>query len=219
MSRAAFRELLDIQIRVNKKTFNSEKKIEVQHDNIMKLIMKNAEETVLYVYIFNLDSLWQIKKLSYEVISEHNHNHDLKYTEMTIKKIKMTISSAMSEYNLCENIIKIFVTFQSTSFDLLELSNLDELDKTNVEDRTNHSNNHESDDWVTLNFSISSSSSNLFCSETLHLKSSSTINLFCLLLCSCFTVALTETFFSSQSSMLIYFQYVQIAVDEILNAF
>ena len=58
MFKAVFRESLDIQIRVNKKTFNSEKQLKVQHDNIVKLIMKNAEETALYVYVFNLSSLW-----------------------------------------------------------------------------------------------------------------------------------------------------------------
>ena len=126
----------------------------MQHSNIVKLVMKNAKETVLYIYVFNLDSLWQVEEMSYEVILEHNHNHDLKFTGISSKKIKMIVPHVMSEYDSCENIIKIFVTSQLTSFNSLELSNLDKIDKTNVEDRTNHSNNHESENWETLNFSI-----------------------------------------------------------------
>ena len=41
--------------------------------------------------------------MSYEVISERNH--DLKFTGISSKKIKMTVSFAMSEYDSCEDII------------------------------------------------------------------------------------------------------------------
>lgn len=154
MPRAAFRKLLDIQIRANKKASNPGEKIEVQHGNIVELVMKNAGETALYVYVFNLGPLWQVKGLCCEVIPERNHDHDLKFTGIALKKIKMTVPPAMSGYGSCEDIIKVFVTSQPTSFDSLELPNLDEVGKTNVGDRTNRPNNHESDDWVALNFPI-----------------------------------------------------------------
>ena len=66
----------------------------------------------------------------------------------------MTVPPAMNEHDFCEDIVKIFVTSQPTSFDLLELPPLDELGKMNVGDRTSRSNNHESEDWVALNFPL-----------------------------------------------------------------
>lgn len=84
--------------------------------------------------------------MSYKVIPERNHDHDLKFTGIALKKIKMTVPPTIREYGSYEDIIKIFVTSQPTSFNSLELLNLDELRKTNVEDRTNRLNNHKLDD-------------------------------------------------------------------------
>ncbi|KAL8800740.1 MAG: hypothetical protein Q9182_004945 [Xanthomendoza sp. 2 TL-2023] len=152
MPRAAFRESLDVQIRANRKASNLEEQIEVQHGNIVELVMKNAGDTAIYVYVYNLGPLWQVKGMSYEVIPERNHDGDLKFIGISSKKIKMTVPPAMSGYGSCEDIIKVFVTSQPTSFDSLELPNLDELGKTNVGDKTNRPNSHESGDWVALNF-------------------------------------------------------------------
>ena len=105
--------------------------------------------------MYNLDPFWQIKGLlyaSYESIPECNP--DLRFTGMSSKKIKMTVPSAMSGYGSCEDIIKVFVTSQPTSFDSLELSMLDEIGKTSVGDRISHPNNDGSEDWVALNFPI-----------------------------------------------------------------
>ena len=65
---------------------------------------------------------------------------------MSSKKIKMTVSHVMSEYDFCENIIKVFITSQLTLFNSLKLSKLDKIDKTSVEDRISHSNNNGSED-------------------------------------------------------------------------
>ena len=92
--------------------------------------------------------------MSYEAVPERNHDHDRKFTGTSSKKIKMTVPPLMKDYGFCEDVIKLFVTTQSTSFDLLELPTLDELGKINVRDRTGRSNDHESEDWVALNFPI-----------------------------------------------------------------
>jgi len=154
MPRAAFRESLDIQITANGKAFDPREQIEVRHDSIVELVMKNVGETALYVYVYNLGPLWQVKGMSYEVIPERNRDDDLKFTGISSKKIKMTVPPAMSGYGSCEDIMKVFVTSLPTSFDSFELPNLDELGKANVGDRTNRPNNHESEDWVALNFPI-----------------------------------------------------------------
>ena len=157
ITKAAFRESLDIQIRANRKSFNPKEQIEVQHGDIVEMIMKNMGETTLYVYVYNLSPLWQVKGMSHEVIPERNHDRDLKFTGISSKKIKMTVPPAMSDYGSCEDIIKVFVTSQPTSFDSLELPNIDELGKIIVGDRIPRPNNHESEDWVALNFLIRTS--------------------------------------------------------------
>ena len=155
MPRAAFRESLDIRIRANGKTFDPGEQIEVRHGSIVELVMKNVGETALYVHMYNLGPFWQVKGFlhaSYEAIPERNH--DLGFTGMSSKKIRMTVPPAMSGYGSCEDIMKVFVTSQPTSFDLLELPNLDELGKTKIGDRMSRPSNHGLEDWVALNFPI-----------------------------------------------------------------
>ena len=155
MPTAALRKSLDIWIRANGKDFGPGEQIEVRHGSIVDLVIKNAGGTALYVHVYNLGPLWQIKGIlhaSYEAIPERNN--DLKFTGVSPKKIKMTVPPAISGYGSCEDVIKIFVTSQPTSFGSLELPNLDELGKTNVGDRVSRPSNHESDDWMALNFPI-----------------------------------------------------------------
>ena len=57
MPKATFRESLDIRIIANRKTFNPGEQIEVQHGDVVELVMKNVGETTLYVYVYNLGPL------------------------------------------------------------------------------------------------------------------------------------------------------------------
>ena len=157
MPKAGFRESFAIQMRANRKIFDPGEQVEVQHGDIVELIMKNVGKTTLYIYVYNLGPLWQVKGMSPEIIPERHHDCDSKFTGMASKKIKMTVPPTMKDYGSCEDIIKVFVTSQPTSFDLLELPNLDELGKTNVGDRTDRPDNDELEDWVALSFPIRTS--------------------------------------------------------------
>ena len=155
MPTAAFTKSLDIWIKANGKAFGPGEQIEVQHGSIVGLVVKNVGGTALYVHVYNLVPLWQIKGIlhaSYEAIPERND--DLRFTGVSPKKIKMTVPPAIGGYGWCEDVIKVFITSQSTSFGSLELPNVDELGKTNVGDRVSRPSNHESDDWLALNFPI-----------------------------------------------------------------
>lgn len=154
MPRAAFKKSLDIHLRANRKDFNPGEQIEVQHGKVVELIMENVGETALYVYVYNLGPLWQVQEICHEVIPKRNHDRDRKFMGTYSRKMKMTVPPAMNDYRSCEDIIKVFVTSQPTSFDSLELPNIDELGKTTVGDRTNRPDNHESEDWVAFNFPI-----------------------------------------------------------------
>ncbi|KAL9609951.1 MAG: hypothetical protein Q9167_005324 [Letrouitia subvulpina] len=153
--KTAFKESLDVWIRANGKTFAQREQIEVRHGSIVELVMKNVGETDLYVHVYSLGPFWQIKGLlysSYESIPKCNP--DLGFKGMSSKKIRMAVPPAMSGYGSCEDIIKVFVTSQPTSFDSLELPNLDELGKASVRDRISRPSNDRSEDWVALNFPI-----------------------------------------------------------------
>ncbi|CAP61499.1 uncharacterized protein PODANS_4_1180 [Podospora anserina S mat+] len=63
---------------------------------------------------------------TYKVIP--SHMGDVAFQGSSSKKlIKVTVPPLLTEYGSCEDIIKIFVTSQPTSFDLLEPPNIDEL--------------------------------------------------------------------------------------------
>ena len=153
--KAAFEKSLDVWIKANGKAFAQKEQIEVRHGSIVELVVKNVGESTLHVHVYNLGPLWQIKGLlraSYESIPQRNTG--LFFTGMSSKKIKMTVPPTMNGYGSCEDIIKVFVTSQPTSFDSLELPKLDELGKTSVRNRISRPSNDGSEDWIALNFPI-----------------------------------------------------------------
>jgi hypothetical protein len=66
----------------------------------------------------------------------------------------MTVPPVLQEYRSCEDVIKVFITSQPTSFSSLELSIFDGLAKTHAKDRISEPDKYESGDWVALNFPI-----------------------------------------------------------------
>ncbi|KAJ5726429.1 caspase [Penicillium malachiteum] len=159
--KAAFRASFDIQIASDRAVFSPEEQIEVRHNSIMEVSIINKGDTALYAHMYNLDSSWRVKGMlyaTYETILPRKNacNGDLSYLGRFSKKIKMTVPPMMREYGSCEDIIKVFVTSQPTSFDLLELPNLHGLVSTIAEARLSHSssNSHVSEDWVALSFPI-----------------------------------------------------------------
>jgi hypothetical protein len=110
--------------------------------------------------VYNLGPCWQVKGIFcgiYEAIPRKVlGNGDVDFTGMSPRRMKMTVPFVMHKYCSSEDIIKVFVTSQPTSFDSLELPNLDELGKTNAGDWI-YPSSHVLEDWVALNFSIRTS--------------------------------------------------------------
>jgi hypothetical protein len=128
---------------------------------IVTVAIENLGDIALYAYVYNLGPCWQVKGIfcgTYEAIPARKvlRNGDVEFTGTSARKIKMTVPFVMHEYGSCEDIIKVFVTSQPTSFDSLELPNLDELAETNAGDRI-HPSGHVLEDWVALNFFIRTS--------------------------------------------------------------
>jgi hypothetical protein len=60
-------------------------------------------------------------------------------------------------YRQCEDIIKVFITSQPTSFDSLELPKLGESVKRNATSRARREEGDSSEEWAALNFPIRTS--------------------------------------------------------------
>ncbi|OTA55323.1 putative caspase [Hypoxylon sp. EC38] len=139
--------------------------IETKQDETLKfnleLEVENKGTNDLYVYVYNLGPYKQIQNIlrgTYEVVTAVNRSAPLK--PVFRKKVKTTIPPGMLEkgYRHCEDIIKIFVTSQPTSFDILELSKIgSESSKKKLTSRAGNGDTSCSSDWCALNFYIRTS--------------------------------------------------------------
>jgi len=150
---------------------HSECLVEVEDGNMVKLVVENKEKELkeggrpLHVHLYGMNSCWEIENLlcaDHEVIPPAFSNENKEdFKEGTDgkweKKIKMTVPQELRDkgQHQCDDIFKVFLTFQSTSFMLLELPELGKL----VERRGISRGNGQhpgllSEDWVVLNFRI-----------------------------------------------------------------
>jgi hypothetical protein len=150
---AAFRDSFHVQIVSGQDVFGPGKQIEARHDSIIEVMIENLGETGIYAHVYNLGPCWRVKSIlhgTYEKIPPHDGDLN---TAKCKKKIRMTIPPVMHQHGSCDDVIKVFITSQPTSFDLLELPNLDELARRSS-NRISHPYSRESEDWVALNFPI-----------------------------------------------------------------
>ena len=104
--------------------------VEAEHDEIkFELVVENKENKELYIYIYDMGPFWQIRNLlegTYECSPPQHIS--IGFTGVFKKRIKMRVPQEMRDKGIyqCEDIIKVFVTSQPSSFDLLELPKLGE---------------------------------------------------------------------------------------------
>ncbi|KAI1370097.1 putative caspase [Hypoxylon crocopeplum] len=152
--KTSFGKSFDIWIMGDRRYRHGEQ-IEVEHDGYISVFMKNKGNTDLYVHVYNLSPRWGISNIlskGYEVVPNQNDEHK-------IREIHMTIPLMMQEHGSCEDIIKVFVTTHPTSFELLELPNLNEQAKQEkrTQNRGTPPNNPIPKDWTAFNFYIHTS--------------------------------------------------------------
>jgi len=135
--------------------------VEVEHDEeakfMFELQIENKGNKDLFVYIYNMGSFWQIQNIlrgSYEVVPPQNS--DQRFTGIFRKKLKTVVPSGMKKgHRQCEDIVKVFVTSQPTSFDLLELPKLgDPVKRDRISRASRDSGSPSSEDWAALNFPV-----------------------------------------------------------------
>jgi hypothetical protein len=157
-----FRELFSVKlINSSGKTFGAGQAIEVGHKDMMELEVQNKGCRALYLHVYNLGPRWQIENIfrgTYEVIPTRDPERG--FSGMTKRKLKMTIPSEMVEkgHYQCEDIIKVFLTAQPTTFVSLEMPKINESAKMNANRASSpiadpsSSGGESSDDWAVLNF-------------------------------------------------------------------
>ncbi|KAI1123529.1 putative caspase [Nemania abortiva] len=137
--------------------------IEMKQDEKSKytfeLVVENQGRRELYVYVYNMGPYKQIQNIlrgTYEVIPSPYFGST--YTPRFRRKLKTAIPREMIDkgHLQCEDIIKVFLTSQPTSFDLLELPKIGESLKGDSS-RAGRHDADPSEDWAALNFVIRTS--------------------------------------------------------------
>lgn len=145
--------------------FNPGCLIEVKHEEAAKftltLEIRNLRRENLYIYIYNLGPDWQVANIyhgTYEAIPQLKSID--KFTGTLTKRFKTKVPLEMRKkgYQECEDIIKIFVTSEPTSFDVLELPKLGELVKAKEPIRGGSKSSTDiSQSWAALSFTVRTS--------------------------------------------------------------
>ncbi|KAI0133388.1 putative caspase [Hypoxylon sp. NC0597] len=162
----SFRESFKAQIiSRTREHFNPGILIETKQDETSKfnfeLQVENKGTNDIYVYVYNLGPYKQIQNIlrgTYEVVPAVNRAAPL--APLFKKKVKTTIPAEMIEkgHRHCEDIIKVFVTSQPTSFDILEIGKIgSESAKKKFISRAGKGDISCSPDWNALNFYIRTS--------------------------------------------------------------
>jgi hypothetical protein len=138
--------------------------VEVEEDEeakfMFELQFENKGNKNIYVYVYDMGTCWQIENIlrgSYEVVPSKNSGQG--FTRVLKKKLKTMVPAEIRKkgHRQCEDIIKVFITSQPTSFDLLELPKLGESVKRNATSRARGEDGDSSEEWAALNFPIRTS--------------------------------------------------------------
>ncbi|KAK3378915.1 hypothetical protein B0T24DRAFT_589525 [Lasiosphaeria ovina] len=101
--------------------------VQVDHSEkqwTFELRVENKGDKALYLYVYDMGPLWQIEGIdfgTYQVVPPRDD--DRGFSGTVKKKLKTIIPAVMlaEGHRQCRDIIKVFVTSQPTSFDILEL--------------------------------------------------------------------------------------------------
>ncbi|KAI1151404.1 hypothetical protein F4825DRAFT_462633 [Nemania diffusa] len=133
--------------------------VNVKEQELLHLVVENEGKMDLYVHVFNLDSLGQVEnilKASYVVISPPNLDDG--FTGEWVKKLQTHVPPGFIQQGIanCEDIIKIFITSQPTSFAPLEMQQLHDSNDSRVVELPDreHTPYTGKEDWVALDFRI-----------------------------------------------------------------
>jgi len=144
------------------KAFDKDQVIEVKHKEIIVLEIQNKGQGALYVHVYDLGSGWEVENIcggSFETIPARDPALNL--PGLYRKLVRLTVPSDMLEkgYKECEDVIKVFITKQPTTFVNLEMPNINTFTKMDANAAMIPSADPGKigvtpDDWIGLSFHI-----------------------------------------------------------------
>jgi hypothetical protein len=129
--------------------------VKIRSGNTMTLEVQNHGSRTLYLHVYDMGPRWEVRnalKGTYEAIPARDPVDG--YSGVTRKKLKMTVPAEMMREG-CEDVVKVFITAQPTTFACLEMPKVGEAAKVGAgQDPLVGGGGGEegSDDWAALNF-------------------------------------------------------------------
>lgn len=99
----------------------------VPDNGLLRLTVENNSEHCSYIHVYDMGPSWQVQNLmSAEYFTLPPRKVPEGFTGKWSKKLRMTIPESLKKLGLpeCEDIFKVFITRQPTSFSALELAKL-----------------------------------------------------------------------------------------------
>lgn len=133
--------------------------LQVKHGTSAEMVVNNRGSNVLYVFVYNLGPSWQVENVlrgTYRAVEPRNDT--ARSTGIWSLKLRMRVPDKMKAqgHRWCDDIIKIIVTSQPTSFDMLELARLGEPVKASKPHRIDQL-GEVAEEWAAMGFHIRTS--------------------------------------------------------------
>jgi hypothetical protein len=160
-----FRTSFDISITRAGNHFGPDSVVNVEQDagkaSMFELKLQNHGTKILYLHILDLGPLWQIEDIycgSYAVVPPYNQNERF-MTGHFIKKFRTMVPDELRKQGIeeCSDTLKVLVTSQPTSFDLLELPKIGHVLKKRLPLDNERSGGSSAEQWIAFNFPLRTS--------------------------------------------------------------
>jgi hypothetical protein len=160
-----FRTSFDINIVRAGDHFGPDTLVNVEQDagkaSMFELKLQNHGTKDLYLYILDLGPLWQIEDIycgSYAVIPPYNKNERFMTGHFT-KKFRTMVPDELRQQGIeeCSDTLKVLVTSQPTSFDLLELPKIGHVLKKRSPPDNDRSGGSSIEQWIAFSFPLRTS--------------------------------------------------------------
>lgn len=151
----SFTESYQVSIRSRGKDYGPGAELQVRHATTAMLVVKNRGQDMIYVYVYNCGSSWQVENVcwaTYNAVMPRNERE--RCTGTWTLELEMMLPDEMKrEGSSCEDVIKVIITSRPTSFDLLELPRLRGFSKASNPERTDHMGDGP-ENWAVVDFHI-----------------------------------------------------------------
>ena len=121
--------LVKVSICSHRTRYSPESHIEIRDGVVAELSVENKSDSPVYLFVYNLGPSWQVEEIycgTYYVLQPRN---------IMRKTLKMDLPSHLrnERWNACENILKVIITMQPTSFETFELPRLNKINWSNAQ--------------------------------------------------------------------------------------